>query len=75
MGAPIRRALKSLHEGKTDPGHICEIPYRPDEKFWVIPGKNEVSVFFALNFDNVTDKALARIFLLVFIITLLISKL
>ena len=36
-----------------------------DEKYWVIVGKAEVTVSFAMNFDNVTDKALARIFLLV----------
>lgn len=44
----------------------CEIPYRNDEKYWVIASKPEVTVSFALNFDNVTDKALARIFLLEF---------
>lgn len=42
-----------------------EIPYRTDEKYWVVAAKTEVTVSFALNFDNVTDKALARIFLLV----------
>jgi hypothetical protein len=31
----------------------------------VISAKPEVTVSFALNFDNPTDKALARIFLLV----------
>lgn len=43
----------------------CEIGYRVDEKYWVIASKNEVTIAFALNFDNATDKALARIFLLV----------
>ena len=75
MGAPIRRALKALHKGSLDfklnklgaanPAFSCEISYRPDEKYWVLSSKTEVTVAFALNFDNVTDRALARTFLLV----------
>lgn len=65
LGAPIWRALKALQEGKTSPSLNCEIPYRKDEKYWIVAGKNDVTVAFSLNFDNKTDKALARIFLLV----------
>jgi hypothetical protein len=43
----------------------CEINYRSDEKYWVVANKTEVTVSFGLQFDNATDKALARIFLLV----------
>lgn len=78
LGAPIRRALKSLSSGNLDinnfivvlgtgnPAESCEISYRLDEKYWVIANKSEVTVSFALQFDNTTDRALARIFLLVF---------
>jgi hypothetical protein len=65
MGAPIRRALLSLQKGQGNPGDSCEIPYRTDEKYWVVSSKGEVTVSFALQFDNPTDRALARIFLLV----------
>ena len=66
MGAPIRRALLTLKAtGSGDFNQSCEIPYRSDEKFWVIASKGEITVSFALNFDNQTDRALARIFLLV----------
>ena len=65
MGAPIRRALKSLQSGAGNVADSCEIPYRVDEKFWIVSAKGEVTVSFALQFDNQTDKALARIFLLV----------
>ena len=80
MGAPIRRALRGLHKGiyyfikprfligATDPSFNCELGYRSDEKYWVMAGKAEVTVAFALNFDNTTDRALARIFLLVLLI-------
>ena len=67
MGAPIMRALKQLKTGKGNPQHSCEINYRQDEKYWVIATPSDVTVSFALNFDNATDKALARIFLLVII--------
>jgi actin related protein 2/3 complex subunit 2 len=66
LGAPIRRALLALKNGTAKQSDSCEIPYRSDEKYWVIASQKEVTVSFALNFDNVTDKALARIFLLEF---------
>lgn len=66
LGAPIRRALKQLKTGAGNPSHSCELPYRQDEKYWVVASKDEVTVSFALQFENITDKALARIFLLEF---------
>jgi hypothetical protein len=66
LGAPIRRALLSLKAGAGNPKDSCEIAYRPDEKYWVIASAKEVTVSFSLNFDNQTDRALARIFLLEF---------
>ena len=65
MGAPIRRALQSLQSGQGKPSDSCEIPYRADEKYWVVASKSEVTVSYGLHFDNSTDRALARIFLLV----------
>ncbi len=66
LGAPIRRALKQ----RASPGGVasgaCELPYRCDEKYWVVSAKGEVTISFALQFDNQTDRALARIFLLEF---------
>lgn len=66
LGAPIRRALTSLKAGAGNPADSCEIVYRLDEKYWVVAAKAEVTISFALNFDNKTDSALARIFLLEF---------
>ena len=51
--------------GQGNPKDSCEIPYRVDEKYWVVAAKNEVTISFGLQFDNPTDRALARIFLLV----------
>ena len=63
ISAPIRRFLKSSLEGKQiDP---VEIAYRLDEKYWVVmPAKNEVQVFFGVNFSNTTDQSLGRVMLL-----------
>lgn len=42
-----------------------EIAYRSDEKYWVMmPAKNEVQVYFAVNFTNTTDVSLGRVMLL-----------
>jgi hypothetical protein len=38
--------------GAGNPADSCEIPYRKDEKFWVVAAKAEVTISFALNFDN-----------------------
>ncbi len=48
LGAPIRRALKSLQAGAGKPADSCELPYRQDEKYWVVASKDEVTVSFAL---------------------------
>lgn len=54
LGAPIRAAMKAALQGK--PIEPCEMPYRQDEKYWVFnPDKDEVQVFFAVNFSNEVD--------------------
>lgn len=65
IGAPIRRALLQMQKDqKVD---NCEIPYRKDEKYWILgSGSNEFSFFHAFNFSTQTDVLLARIILLEF---------
>jgi hypothetical protein len=63
ISAPIRRFFMSSLEGKML--DAIEIPYRSDEKYWVMmPAKNEVQVYFAVNFTNTTDVSLGRVMLL-----------
>jgi hypothetical protein len=65
LGAPIRQAMKAAIAQKDF--KPAEIPYRQDEKYWVVnPAKDEVQVFFAINFPNEVDQALARVMLLEF---------
>ena len=42
----------------------CQIDYRKEEKYWVFGSDKDVNVTFEVSFDNETDRALARIFLL-----------
>lgn len=63
VSAPIRKAMQASLAGKqVDP---VEIAYRQDEKYWVMmPLKNEISVYFSVNYTNTTDISLARVMML-----------
>jgi len=63
LGAPMRKALTNFKNGmlllspqfltgQGSQSDNCEIPYRTDEKYWVVASKAEVTVSFALQFDN-----------------------
>ena len=63
LSAPIRKAFLASLDGKiTEP---VEVPYRADEKFWVMqPAVNEVQVYFGVNFSTEVDQSLGRVMLL-----------
>jgi hypothetical protein len=63
ISAPIRMAMESAIAGKIlEP---MEIPYRTDEKFWVMmPEADQITVYFAINFHNDVDVSLGRVMLL-----------
>ena len=63
LSAPIWKAMKAVVD-KTAAPKPCQIDYRKDEKFWVFPSAEDVSVTFEVNFQTVEDQSLARIFLL-----------
>lgn len=65
MSAPIRKAMVASAGDEIVPP--VEVPYRQDEKYWVMmPAKGSVLVFFSINFKNTTDMSLARVMLLEF---------
>ena len=65
IGAPVRRALLDVKAGKTTTP--CEIPYRKDEKYWIVSGgAGSASFYISFNFGNQTDISMARIMLLEF---------
>lgn len=54
IGAPIRRALIATSKGETFDN--CEIPYRKDEKYWLIcPKAGKMILFFGINFEMSDD--------------------
>ncbi len=75
LGAPIERALRILADSTPLPdssleGTVpdtlgCQIKYRPNEAYWVIPNKTSVIVIFAVDFKDPVDQGLARVLLLV----------
>ena len=65
MGAPIRKALQDIGAGKST--NKAEIPYREDEKYWIVSSEaGGMTVVYAINFPNPDDTALARLMLVEF---------
>ena len=65
IGAPIRKALLQVKAGETVTH--CEIPYRKDEKYWILsPEAGSASFYLSFNFINQTDLSMGRIMLLEF---------
>jgi phosphopantetheinyl transferase (holo-ACP synthase) len=54
MGAPIWATMQDILN-KKDPKKPCQINYRADERFWVFPSKEEVSVTFEVNLGSKED--------------------
>ena len=52
-------------DGSVPDSMGCQVRYRPNEDYWVLPNKTSVVVIFAIDFKDAVDQALARILLLV----------
>lgn len=63
MGGPIDRALTALATKSSSAAAPVVINYRKEESYFVCPAASKVTVIFLVDFDDVTDKALARVFL------------
>ena len=63
MGGPIERALSALASKSSSSTAPIVINYRKEESYFVCPGASKVTVIFLVDFEDVTDKALARVFL------------
>jgi actin related protein 2/3 complex subunit 2 len=63
MSGPINRALTALASKSSSTTAPVVINYRKQESFFVCPAASKVTVIFLVDFDDVTDKALARVFL------------
>ncbi|GBG28749.1 Actin-related protein 2/3 complex subunit 2 [Hondaea fermentalgiana] len=63
MAAPFRRCFEALAAGKSSSIKPMVIPFRPNERIVLAPGNDRVMVFFTFHFADVTDRALAKVFL------------
>ena len=63
IGGPIRRAFLSLLNSSSDSLQPCAISYRKGEEMYVTPSDSKIFVAFLIDFADVTDQAMARVFL------------
>lgn len=61
FASPFERAFEGVKAGKASAK--CEYSCRPTEKVWIIPASDNVTVFFAISFDDAVDKAIAKLIL------------
>lgn len=65
LGAPIRKAFLCAKEGK--PFDPCEVPYRSNEKYWLLqPDKSDVQLIFSVHYADTTEQALAKVMMIEF---------
>ena len=63
IGAPIKQALNGLSAGKAGVDGVVRVKYRKDEDLFIKATDDKVSLVYALNFVDVNDLAISRVFL------------
>ena len=63
LSGPIDRAFTALAAKSSAKLPVVVINYRKTESFFVCSSPSKVTIVFLVDFDDVTDKALARVFL------------
>lgn len=61
LGAPFIRAFKALAAGDAGAIPAAHVPFRPSESFFVVPRPDRVLVVYSIEFEDVTDRAMARV--------------
>lgn len=67
IGGPMDRAFSALARKKGEVTDAVAINYRKNETMFICPSASKVTVVFLVDFEIVTDKALARVFLQEFV--------
>ena len=67
LGGPIDAAFTALTEKHSESLPLTTINYRQNELIFVVPQASKVVVIFLVDFIDITDKSLARIFLQEFV--------
>ena len=63
---PYYKAFDSLTNKKSTGSTVSVIPFRKNECLFICPSESKVTVIFQLSFADVTDRAIAKVFLLEF---------
>jgi actin related protein 2/3 complex, subunit 2 len=67
MAGPLERAFNALQAKTSNNLATMTVEYRPSEPMFICPTEGKIIVTFAIDFADVTDKALARVFLQEFV--------
>ena len=67
LGGPMDKAFTALSAKRSEGMPIVKIDYRKNESIFVCPAVAKVVVIFLVDFEDTTDKALARVFLQEFV--------
>lgn len=67
LGGPLDRAFDALLANQSENLPRVAIEYRKTESMYICPTSSKVVVIFQVDFNDVTDKALARVFLQEFV--------
>jgi hypothetical protein len=65
-GGPFEKYFTALLEKKSAGLPTCVVEYRKSESLFVVSGDSKITIIFLIDFADVTDKALAKIFLQVY---------
>lgn len=63
LGGPLDSAFTALVSKRSISNKVVSINYRPNETMFICPSESKVVVVFLVDFADITDKALAKIFL------------
>jgi actin related protein 2/3 complex subunit 2 len=63
LAAPFKKAFDALADGKVSALKPMVIPFRPKERIVLNPTNDRVQVYFYVEFDDETDRAIAKVFL------------
>jgi len=67
FGGPLDKAFTALSAGRSEGLPVVKIDYRKNEVMFVCPAATKVLVVFLVDFEDATDKALAKVFLQEFV--------
>ncbi|KAI9905582.1 hypothetical protein PsorP6_014007 [Peronosclerospora sorghi] len=72
LGAPFEQCFEALQNGNASTLGPVQIPYRRDEAIYVLPQADRIVIVYSVCFDDKTDQAIARVFLQVRLLSVLL---